>query len=459
MLNMAPSTLDIKIIGGGIAGLASALSICRRQQGHEVTVYESSSTLSELGAGIQMFPNATRFFRAWGIEDEVLKVANKPCAMRITRYANDAVIADIPYNPMSAWEYDGLPILQLARPDLQSILAKACHEQGGSSFKLVFNKSVRSVDPEAGTIFFEDDTSASADLVIGADGIRSRCRESMPVNAGFKPRASQEYWFRATVDREVMLQQDPDIAALMEPDKYSMAWAGPGVVVLGYPIFGATKYNLVIMTPRPANADDLGKWSTEGDINEVAKILEPFNDRLRKIWSLVTTCKRWTVGDIPRLPTYSSESGRCILIGDAAHAIIPHVGAGGAMAIEDAAALGTFIGSLRTQSDLPNYMAAWGILRQHRVENMRRYAQDGLNWLNTHDGPEQEQRDKFWAGLTNGMRQMIEKMGPEGFKNMPKAEQNPDGTDMQDPGWRRYLWAYDAEEEANVVVQQLAARH
>jgi hypothetical protein len=66
-----------------------------------------------MGAGIQMFPDATRFFRVWEIKDEVSKVANKPCAMRIARCANDAVIADIAYSPMSAWEYDGLPILQL----------------------------------------------------------------------------------------------------------------------------------------------------------------------------------------------------------------------------------------------------------------------------------------------------------------------------------------------------------
>lgn len=462
MASPTRTSLNIAIIGGGIAGLSTALAITRHNLHHKVTIYESTSSLSETGAGIQMYPNATRSFRDWDMESEMIKIANLPSAMAITRYADDSLIAELPLNPFSSWQYDGLPIMQVARPDLQRLLFEACMRvEEASRAHLIFNKLVQKVDADTGTIIFEDDTQVVADLVIAADGIRSRVRtSSMPSAFEIKVRATNEYWIRATIDRSVMLSSgDSSIAALMDPHKETISWAGPHTTMLGYPIGGGAKYNIVIMIqngdPSHDSSQGVGRWSQEGSISEVADILKEYNPRVRKLWSLVTSCKKWTIAELPPLQSYSSPNGRLILTGDAAHAIVPHAGAGGAMAIEDGAALGEFLAHIPYPSHLATFMSAWSVMRRTRVENVRRSANDSVTWLSIPDGAAQLHRDQMWGAMTRGMKLMAEKLGEEGIKGLPKKELNPDGKDMGDEGWRRYLYAYDARGEAERVVRRL----
>ena len=237
----------------------------------------------------------------------------------------------------------------------------------------MLGKRVKSIDPDAGKVLFEDGSEKAADLIIAADGLRGKMRHFIPENGGIEARPFSEHCFRAVVPKEKM-NEDPETAELMALDSLNMIWCGPGLCMLGYPVAAGELYNIVLSVPRPPDEDAVGKWSQPGDVKEGAKLLEPFNERAKKLWSLVESCNKWTLGDLPAMPTFVSQSGRMVLVGDCAHAILPHSGQGGAQALEDAASLAVFVGSIEDKSELQPKMRQWSDLRQGRLNGVRRFA-------------------------------------------------------------------------------------
>lgn len=156
--------LNVAIIGGGIAGLATGLALQRK--GHTCTVFEASAQLSEFGAGIQICANGSRILYSWGLAHEFLKVVNQSEISSIRRYSDDSVLGEIGNNPMSEWEY-GFPWWQIYRPDLQDVLAKAAVKEG---VRLECGRAVREVVADGGEVVFADGSRFVADLVVAADG-------------------------------------------------------------------------------------------------------------------------------------------------------------------------------------------------------------------------------------------------------------------------------------------------
>ena len=213
MPSRTQETLDIKIIGAGIAGLATALSLHTHKNPtlqYRITILESTSSLSEFGAGIQLNANATRIIYSLGLEKEFTEVANQPKLMQLLRYENDNIIGEIRQNPEQEYLY-GFPHWQVYRPDFQKLLAEGVEKVKASlpadseqRIQILYNQRVKTVDHETGTITFENGRTESADLVIAADGLRGRIRESIPGNEGIKARPFQEHCFRTVVPYEKM---------------------------------------------------------------------------------------------------------------------------------------------------------------------------------------------------------------------------------------------------------------
>ncbi|KAK4495324.1 hypothetical protein PRZ48_013655 [Zasmidium cellare] len=448
--------LDIKIIGGGIAGLSAALALLAIPNTHslpyKITILESAPSLSEFGAGIQLFANATRIIHVLGLEKEFSEVANKPRIMEVRRYADDRVIGEIQHNPESEWLY-GYPHWQVYRPDFQRLLAEAVERKQaqGADVKILFNQRVQHVDHATGTITFQDGRTSPADLVIAADGLRGKIRETIPGNEGTKARPFQEQCFRAIIPKEKM-DQHPETRELMRAGGLNMVWCGPGMAMLGYPVNAGNLYSIVLAVPRPAEEELLGKWSQPGDPAEGAELLKPFNERCRKLWSLVTECNKWTLGDLPPLKTFASESGRLCVIGDAAHAILPHSGQGGAQALEDSASLATLLSTLPSPTHLPQTLSTWNTLRQTRLKGIRRYASGNQQFLTMPDGPEQVKRDELWGAMTRAWKKELEELGEEGVKAKEKPRAEAESEDMRGPGTRMWVFGYDAFGEAERAV-------
>ena len=436
--DLKPGPFDVKIIGAGIAGLAAGLALVGK--GHRVTIYESKPELSEFGAGLQLQPNGTRIVYQWGLQDAFLKLANEPDVGKVLRYATGAVIGELPHNPQTTWEY-GYPHWQVYRPDFQMILATAAQAAG---VKIKLNHKVTGMDVENGEITFHDGSKVQGDLIVGADGILSRTRECIPANVGAKAVAFKEYCFRTVVPKAKM-NSDPETAELMRGQD-SMIWCGPGVTVLGYTVSGGELYNTLTACPRPSEAP-LGHWNEPGDVEEARDLVKDFCPAVKKIWSYVDSCAKWTLGEVPRIDRYASQSGKFVLIGDAAHALVPHLGQGGGMALEDCAALAEFVSWAQESGNLAQAMSAFQEFRQPRIETLRQIAYGNQAFMSLEDGPEQQERDKLWGMMTRQWKEEVRQLGEEGIKAKPRPEAIP-GKDMRSPESRQYLSGYDVFEEA-----------
>ena len=169
--------------------------------------------------------------------------------------------------------------------------------------------------------------------------------------------------------------------------------------MVSYPIGSGQMFNIVLLLPASTDTD-VGKWSQPGDISEARRMIELFCTQVKRIWTLVDSCAKWTIGCLPPLPSFTSDSGRLMLVGDAAHAIVPHVAQGGAMALEDAATLAELISSISDKSELPSRMRVWNALRQERVSNIRRVAESSGDFQTIPDGSQQRRRDEALATST-----------------------------------------------------------
>lgn len=219
----------IIVVGAGIGGLATAVALAQKTS-HDVHVLESSPTLKEAGAGIQINPNASRILASWGLTPEFEKVATLSDYMEIRRYATNEALglvpADVDGYSLKVW---GSPHWTVHRADYQQILAAKATFLG---VKITFNAKVVDADPDGGTLTLADGNPLQADLIVGADGIHSRVRRSIPALAGIAPLRAQNYCYRILLTREQMLSDPASAEVMTSPNR--MAWAGHGKHIIGY---------------------------------------------------------------------------------------------------------------------------------------------------------------------------------------------------------------------------------
>jgi len=198
------------------------------------------------------------------------------------------------------------------------------------------------------------------------------------------------------------MDRDPTLAALMSDPNGNM-WAGPGGHVVEYPIKNATLYNLVMSQPGKAS---VGKWNEPGDVHEMRKMHENWDLTLRKIFNNVDRCVKWKLAYIPPLETWVSESGKVVIIGDAAHGMLPYMAQGAAVSIEDAAALAETVSHTQSKDHLPHLLRTFETIRKPRCEEISKGTHINADAWHLSDGPEQEKRDEARKAK---MRRTLEK--------------------------------------------------
>jgi len=350
------STKRIVVIGGGIGGLFVTKALLAK--GFDVRTYEQASALSEVGAGVYLTPNGVRQLQRVGLGDAVA-AAGALVGERSRYFREDgSEIAPVRITDSTGWN----ATYGMHRADFISFLADSIPEG-------VVHLGMRAVsftqDDTGAAVTFEDGTTAEADLVIAADGIHSRLRpyvweESTPVFSGTSV-------YRGLVPR-ALLKDWP-------ADEWAM-WLGPGKHFLTFPVRAGELVNFVGFVP----AESLFKesWTAPGDPDQLRADFAGWDPRIEELLSHVQHTFRWALYDRDPLPTWTK--GRLTLLGDAAHAMLPHLGQGANQSVEDGAALATLLAAADADQ-VPQALAAYEDLRRARVAEVQTGArQNGLRY-------------------------------------------------------------------------------
>ena len=338
-------TPRIAIIGGGIGGLAAALAL--EQRGLEAIVCEQSPALSEIGAGLNLTPNAVKALRALGVENEVDAVASGSEFLNIRSWKSGRYISRMRRGDFR--QKFGAPNLSVHRADLLGVLSGALKSTDIRVGTRCVSVEVRDRDAVA---HFADGSAVEADIVVGADGIHSVVRNSL--FGADSPRFTGCICWRGmapvgAVPPEINIQD-------------GALWMGPHGHVVHYPVRRGELLNIVAHFDSEAWTEE--SWTRECDASEPMSTYAEWNSELTRLYPCSERWYKWALYDRDPLERWSR--GRATLLGDSAHAMLPYLGQGAAMAIEDAYALAAMIA--RQPEDLDGALAAYERIRAPRAK-------------------------------------------------------------------------------------------
>ncbi|WP_426407869.1 FAD-dependent monooxygenase [Bradyrhizobium ganzhouense] len=353
----------IVIAGAGIGGLTAALALAAR--GFRIVVLEKAERLEDVGAGLQLSPNASRVLVELGLTERLKLRAVVPEAVSIMSARAGGELLRMPLGEAAA-NRAGAPYWVIHRADLQSALAGAVADHPDIDLKL--GATFEDVAPHARglTIVHRSGTIRRSDLasaLIGADGIWSTVRQHLFPEV--QPRFSGLIAWRGTLD------------ATQLPKEYTarrvQLWMGSNAHLVAYPIAGGRQLNVVAVLPGTWNRPG---WSTPGDPFEVmdAFAAPRWPPTARMMLAAVDSWRKWALFGVPDGCPWSE--GPVALLGDAVHAMLPFAAQGAGMAIEDAAVLAKHL-SLEAAEDASSVAAAlkqYGWARQARVRTVQRTA-------------------------------------------------------------------------------------
>jgi salicylate hydroxylase len=353
----------IVIAGAGIGGLTAALALAAR--GFRIVVLEKAERLEEVGAGLQLSPNASRVLVDLGLAERLKPRAVTPEAVSIMSARAGGELLRMPLGE-AASRRAGAPYWVVHRADLQSALAGAVADHPdidlklGASFEDVVAQSKGlSVVHRSGTIRRSD----LAGALIGADGIWSTVRQHLFPEV--QPRFSGLIAWRGTFEAT---QLPKDYTA-----RRVQLWMGPNAHLVAYPIAAGRQINVVAVLPGTWNRPG---WSTPGDASEVmdAFAAPRWPPSARTMLAVVDSWRKWALFGVPDGCPWSK--GPVALLGDAVHAMLPFAAQGAGMAIEDAAVLARLLSPevAESSSGITAALAQYGHLRQRRVRRVQRTA-------------------------------------------------------------------------------------
>jgi salicylate hydroxylase/6-hydroxynicotinate 3-monooxygenase len=310
---------DVAIIGAGIGGLALAAFLSR--QGAKVTVYEQAKEFQRIGAGIQMSPNAVRVLRALGLEPMLRRVGFEPQAWTHRVWDTGEHLSDLTFGAEAERQY-GAPYLLLHRGDLHAALFSAVPPQ-----LIAFEKKLVGLERRGpGVVLrFTDGGTATADAVIGADGVHSRVREILlgAERPKFTGRVAHRTVFPAS------LMQGSAVATCTK-------WWGPDRHIVIYPV-NPRLDEVYFVTSVPDPTWDVESWSARGETREVLDAMAGFHPEVQRVLVACPQVHKWALFE--RDPLARWTDGPIALLGDSCHPMTPYMAQGAASALEDAAIL------------------------------------------------------------------------------------------------------------------------
>lgn len=315
------------VAGAGVGGLSAALALAAA--GRYVIVLERAPALAEFGAGLQLAANATRRLAKWGALEPLQRMATAPEAIDLRAARDGAVIATVPVGEsQKRW---GSVYLVAHRADLLTALTDAAAASPRIEIRLGCSLEGWHADQAGVRVHVEGRPDLTGAALIGADGLRSRVRESLALTIPDGPRYSGRTSWRALLPAESVP------AAMLAPR--SNLWLGSGAHLVHYPLRKASVLNIVAVVEdewTDLNAPDF--WASHGSAAFLASRFQGWSEEIRGLISAAPEWRRWPLYERKAVRTWAH--GRVAILGDAAHAMAPFLAQGAAQAIEDADALG-----------------------------------------------------------------------------------------------------------------------
>ncbi len=374
-----PSSCRIAIVGGGLAGLAAAQAL--KTFGMTAEVFETAPALGEIGAAVNASPQAVKALQAIGVGDKVAAVGHLSPGI-YTRNMQTGEFLEFNDRIKAAARY-GAPYYTFHRADLLDALASGLDASAihlGHRLTGLEEKSDRVV------LTFENGAKVEAEIVIGADGVRSVIRRAL-YGADNPTYTGQMVW------RSLLSGSDvpPEI---LEPMGH-VQWVGPGCHFIAYYIRQKKFVNIVTQEDTDKWVEE--GWSTRGDPDEMRLSFPNPEPRLAKLLSLVTECSKW--GLFTRPLTQNWGRGRIQLIGDAAHAMLPNAGQGACQAFEDAYILARWLDAC---ADPAEAFASFRRVRIPRVHGVQRLSISNARFKHMRDAAAQKDLIASGKGSAHG---------------------------------------------------------
>jgi len=366
---------SIAIIGGGIGGLAAAASLLRA--GFDVHVYEQAKALGEVGAGINIGPNASRILHRFGIAKQLANSGVRPQTFDQRRWDDGRFLVRAPLGEAVETTFNA-PYYTLHRCDLHRAIAAAVPVDRVHLGQRFTHLADRGDQVEA---HFENGACISADVLIGADGIHSVVRHAL--FGPEKPRFTGCVAYRGLVPSDRLTHLDLE--------RTTQIWVGPGRHFVHYFVSAGKLVNFVAATEEDSWLRE--SWVDRGEVADALAAFEGWNPQVLSIIGSADETYKWALFDRSPLPQWSA--GRVTLLGDSCHPMLPFMGQGAAQAIEDAA---TLKGGLEKFSDdVPAALRLYERLRLPRASRLQGMSEINKTRFHLPDGQAQEARDAEMA--------------------------------------------------------------
>ncbi len=371
-------SLPIIVAGGGIGGLAAALALVR--QGFAVTVLEQAAEIGEIGAGIQLGPNAFHAFDALGIGEKARARAVYTDEMVMHDAIDGRLVGRIPTGAAFRERF-GNPYAVIHRVDVHLSLLEGAQETGQVSFLTSTRVQQVEQDEHGVTVYDQHGRAHRGQALIGADGTKSVVRAQYVNDPA---RVTGHVVYRAVVDKR-------DFPADLQWNAASI-WVGPNCHLVHYPLRGGEQYNVVVTF----HSRQQEQWGvTDGSAEEVQSYFQEICPQARQLIDLPRSWKRWATAD--REPIGQWSFGRVTLLGDAAHPTTQYMAQGACMALEDAVTLGE---ALRVNGN--DFLRAFDLYQRSRVARTARIVLSSreMGRIYHAKGVERLVRNDLWKGRT-----------------------------------------------------------
>ncbi|MFE8644557.1 FAD-dependent monooxygenase [Sphingomonas sp. NCPPB 2930] len=368
-----PFSQEMLVAGGGIGGLATALACVRA--GWRARVFEGAGAFAEVGAGLQLGPNATRLLQGWGLGGALEAAAAFPDRLELRGAASGRVLGRLALGAQARARY-GAPYATLHRADLQAMLLAAVQAHGEAAIHL--GTRVTGVRPQADAVRIDTEppgldgvppatVQVEGDALVVADGLWSQLRAAVVPDDG-APRVTGHTAYRA-------LLRQADLPAALRSDQVTV-WLGPWMHLVQYPVRRGEWLNVVLLVQGdaalPPGADPRD-WSLFAPSGGPAAALSGACAPLRSLHEAVADWRLWMLCDRPPVARPADVArGRVALLGDAAHPMLPYLAQGAGMAIEDAAVLGHMLAM--DAVEVPQRLRSYAQRRWQRVARVQSVA-------------------------------------------------------------------------------------